>query len=80
MFRINNGILYEDNNKLFAIGQSYYPSFHYAKYPVPPEGDRIGEMKKDLKLMADMGFNHVKIIPQYFHRYQYTCYFLPVFY
>lgn len=60
MYKIEKGILCRDNRKVFAVGQSYYPSFHHAKYPVPPEGDRIGEMKKDLRLMHEMGFNHVR--------------------
>lgn len=60
MYKIENGILRKDGKKVFALGQSYYPSFHHAKYPVPPEGDRMGEMTKDLKMMHDMGFNHVR--------------------
>ena len=60
MYKIENGILYKDGKKIFALGQSYYPSFHPCKFPVPPEGDRIGEMKKDLALMAEVGFNHVR--------------------
>jgi len=60
MYKIEKGILTENGKKLFALGQSYYPSFHYAKYPVPPDGDRIGEMQKDLAHMAQMGFNHVR--------------------
>ena len=60
MYNINNSILEKDGEKVYAIGQSYYPSFHEEKYPVPPHGDRIGEMKKDLKEMAEMGFNHVR--------------------
>ena len=59
-YRIENGKLLENGKPVFALGQSYYPSFHEAKYPVPPEGDRIGEMKKDLAAMAQMGFNHVR--------------------
>ena len=46
MYNINNSILEKDGEKVYAIGQSYYPSFHEEKYPVPPHGDRIGEMKK----------------------------------
>lgn len=61
MYKIVNGILHENNKPIFAIGESYYPSFHKAKYPVPPDGDRIGEMKKDFKLMKEMGFNHIRI-------------------
>lgn len=60
MYEIKNGLLYQDGKAVFAIGQSYYPSFYYNKYPVPPEGDRMGEMVKDLKDMADFGFNHVR--------------------
>ncbi len=60
MYQIKNGILYRDGKKKIALGQSYYPSFHPSKFPVPPEGDRIGQMKEDLRLMAEMGFNHVR--------------------
>ena len=60
MYKIKNGILEKDGKKVFCLGQSYYPSFHVAKYPVPPHGDRIGEMKKDLRMMSEMGFNHVR--------------------
>lgn len=60
MYNIKDGILYKDGKKTFVLGQSYYPSFHPNKCPVPPEGDRIGEMKKDLKGMVDAGFNHVR--------------------
>lgn len=60
MYKIKKGILTREDKKIFAIGESYYPSFHHAKYPVPPDGDRIGEMKKDLKMMSEMGINHVR--------------------
>ena len=60
MYKIKNGILTKDGKKIFAVGESYYPSFHHAKYPVPPEDDRIGEMKKDLRLMSEMKINHVR--------------------
>ena len=60
MYKIENGILYKNGKKVFALGESYYPSFHPSKFPVPPEGDRMGEMKKDLKMMAEAGFNHVR--------------------
>jgi len=59
-YYIQNGKLICNGEPVFALGQSYYPSFHTAKYPVPPEGDRIGEMKKDLEQMAQMGFNHIR--------------------
>jgi len=60
MYCLKNGILYKDGEKTFGLGESYYPSFHPSKFPVPPEGDRIGEMKKDLAMMAEIGFNHVR--------------------
>lgn len=60
MFQIENGVLQVGEKPAFAVGESYYPSFHHAKYPVPPDGDRIGEMKKDLAQMKQMGFNHVR--------------------
>ena len=41
-------------------GAGYYASFHPLKYQVPPEGDRIGEMKKDLAAMREIGFNFVR--------------------
>lgn len=60
MYQIENGILYKDGKKTFALGESYYPSFHPCKFPVAPDGDRMGEMVKDLKMMAEAGFNHVR--------------------
>lgn len=60
MYQIKNSILHKDGKKVFVLGQSYYPSFHPCKFPVPPEGDRIGEMKKDLAGMSEAGFNHVR--------------------
>lgn len=60
MYEIKDGILVKDGKKIFALGESYYPSFHEGKYPVPPDGDRIGEMKKDLHMMHEMGINHVR--------------------
>lgn len=60
MYHLEKGILYKNGKKTFGLGESYYPSFHPCKFPVPPEGDRIGEMKKDLSMMAELGFNHVR--------------------
>ncbi len=60
MYQLKNGILYQNEKKVFGLGESYYPSFHPCKFPVPPEGDRMGEMKKDLAMMAEIGFNHVR--------------------
>ncbi len=60
MYSTKDGILIKNGRKTFAVGESYYPSFHPGKFPVPPDGDRIGEMKKDLKMMHDYGINHVR--------------------
>lgn len=60
MYEIKKGILYKNGKKIYALGESYYPSFHPSKFPVSPEGDRIGEMKKDLRMMSELGFNHVR--------------------
>ena len=60
MHEIKGGILECDGKKVIAIGESYYPSFNPTKFPVMPDGDRIGEMKKDLRMMAEAGFNHVR--------------------
>ena len=60
MYKIEKGILYKEGKPTFCLGQSYYPSFNPTKFPVPEEGDRMGEMKKDLAGMAQMGFNHVR--------------------
>ena len=57
MYTIKNGILHKDNKACIGMGVGYYASFHPYKYAVPPEGDRIGEMKKDLPDMAKLGFN-----------------------
>ena len=60
MYKLKNAMLYKDGKKLFVLGQSYYPSFHPCKFPVKPEDDRMGEMVKDLRMMAEAGFNHVR--------------------
>lgn len=60
MWKIKNGLLCENDRPQFAIGLSYYPSYREDKVPVPPDGDRIGEMQKDLRGMAENGFNIVR--------------------
>ncbi len=60
MYTIKKGRLYKGNKAVFGVGVSYYASYHERKVPVPKDGDRIGEMKKDLKGMADFGFNMVR--------------------
>jgi hypothetical protein len=60
MFGIKNGILEKNGKKVLALGHSYYASYHWQKVPVPEEGDREGVCAKDMKLMADAGFNIVR--------------------
>ena len=60
-YTIREGILYHDGRAQIALGQSYYPSYHPQKVPVPPAGDRLGEMAKDLQAMREAGFNMVRM-------------------
>ncbi len=57
---IIDGIYYRDGKPTLALGVSYYPSFHYAKYQVPPTGDRLGNMKLDLADIQKCGFHFVR--------------------
>ena len=54
---IINGILHIDGNPVFAIGQSYFPSFHPLKVPCPPDRDQFAEMERDLMDIRNAGFN-----------------------
>jgi len=60
MYSMKNGILYQDGKAVFCVGQSYYPSYHAKKVPVPENGDRVGEMIKDIRGMKEAGFNLVR--------------------
>ncbi|MBR2339386.1 MAG: beta-galactosidase [Clostridia bacterium] len=60
MYEVKNGILYENGKPTFALGLSYYASYHPSKYAVPPEGDRIGQLKLDIKEMREAGFNYCR--------------------
>ncbi len=59
-YSIEKGIYKKDGKPVFALGVSYYASYHERKVPVPPEGDRIGEAAKDIAGMRDFGFNIVR--------------------
>lgn len=61
MFKLKNGILYKNQKPVIAMGQSYYPSFHEKKYPLPPSGDRIALMKEDIQMMTDVGFQFLRV-------------------
>ncbi len=60
MYSMKNGILYQDGKAVFCVGLSYYPSYHPFKVPVPEDGDRVGEMIKDIRAMKEAGFNLVR--------------------
>ena len=57
MYTLKKGILYKNGKKVFCTGLSYYASYHASKVPVPPEGDRIGEICKEHR---PRGHNRVK--------------------
>ncbi len=59
-YKFKDGILYQNGKAIMGFGVSYYPSFYPTKYPVPPTGDRMGEMKKDLRLMKESGFHFLR--------------------
>ncbi len=59
-YSIKSGIYKKDGKPTFAIGVSYYASYHERKVPVPPEGDRLGEALADIRDMSDFGFNIVR--------------------
>ena len=61
MFELKNGILYKSGKAVFTLGLSYYASYHEQKVPVLAEGDRVGEMKKDIDGMLDAGFNLLRM-------------------
>lgn len=57
MYVIKNGILFHDGIARIALGQSYYPSYHPEKVPVPETGNREEEMVTDLREIREAGFN-----------------------
>ncbi len=61
LYELRNGILYQDGKPIIAMGQSYYPSFHKAKYPLPEHMDRVGLMKKDIRWMKEVGFQFLRV-------------------
>ncbi len=59
-FEIKQGLLHRDGKPVFAIGTSYYPSYHARKVSVPEGPDRLPEMEKDIRRMADAGIHLVR--------------------
>lgn len=60
MYKIKNGVLYQNGRPTLALGTSYYASYHPLKVTVPPEGDKFGEMRRDVRDIALAGFNHIR--------------------
>lgn len=60
MYSVKNGIFYKNGKPTITVGVSYYASFHPDKVTVPEGGDKIGEMKKDIRDIADAGFTHIR--------------------
>lgn len=60
MYKIKNGVLYQNGRPTLALGTSYYASYHPQKVTVPPEGDKYGEMRQDVRDIALAGFNHIR--------------------
>ncbi|MGI6636413.1 MAG: beta-galactosidase [Christensenellales bacterium] len=61
MYTIKDGILYKNGKKRIALGTSYYASYHPTKWPVPPDGDRMGEMIRDIREIAEAGYDHIRL-------------------
>ncbi len=59
-YKIRNGLLEKNGKPIFALGTSYYPSYHAKKVSVPEDGDRMGEMIKDIRHMVDAGLHLVR--------------------
>ena len=72
MYQIKNGILYRDGKPTLGIGVSYYASYHPEKRTLPPGADAIGEMRLDVRDMAQAGGkrhadSHGKRVRDYLH-------------
>lgn len=61
MYELKNGILYKDGKAEFTVGTSYFASYNKDKYPVAPGEERFTEAVKDIKDIADFGFNVVRV-------------------
>jgi hypothetical protein len=61
LYELKNGILHQNGKPIIAMGQSYYPSFHKAKYPLPEHMDRVALMKEDIRWMREVGFQFLRV-------------------
>jgi hypothetical protein len=60
MYELKNGILCHDGQAEIGLGVSYFASFHPEKWPVAADDDRIGQMRLDIREIAEFGFNHIR--------------------
>lgn len=59
-FELRNGILHKDGRPTFAIGTSYYASFHPLKRTEPEGTDPYPSMRLDVRDIAAAGFNNIR--------------------
>ena len=59
-FALQNGILYKDGKPTFAVGTSYYASFHPGKRTEPEGTDPYPNMRLDVRDIAAAGFNNIR--------------------
>ena len=59
-FTLENGILHKDGKPTFAVGTSYYASFHPEKRTEPQGTDPYPNMRLDVRDIAAAGFNNIR--------------------
>ena len=59
-FTLENGILHKDGKPTFAVGTSYYASFHPEKRTEPQGTDPCPNMRLDVRDIAAAGFNNIR--------------------
>lgn len=59
-FALKNGILFQDGKPTFAVGTSYYASFHPEKRTEPEGTDPYPNMRLDVHDIAAAGFNNIR--------------------
>ncbi len=59
-YALINGILFADGKPTFAVGTSYYASFHPQKRTEPEGTDPYPNMKLDVADIAAAGFNNIR--------------------
>ena len=59
-YELKNGVLYLDGKPTFAVGTSYYASFHPEKRTEPEGTDPYPNMRLDVRDIAAAGFNNIR--------------------